>query len=66
MTNAAEEPSVEEFGDFLVLLAENGLADEVGSWVSDQVGNRPSPASSCSPCWTPTTWRPPLRRQVCR
>ncbi|MGW1411532.1 YidB family protein [Streptomyces sp. NPDC002403] len=40
MTNTAEEPSVEEFGDFLVLLADMGLADEVGSWVSDQVGNR--------------------------
>ncbi|MFE4055165.1 YidB family protein [Streptomyces sp. NPDC059096] len=40
MTNAAEEISAEEFGDFLVLLADKGLADEVGSWVSDQVGNR--------------------------
>ncbi|MFD8421786.1 hypothetical protein [Streptomyces sp. NPDC059466] len=40
-TNAAAQPSVDEVSDFLALLADSGLADQAGSWVSDQVGNQP-------------------------
>lgn len=40
-TESSERLGAIDLGRFLVVLADNGFADEVGSWVSDSVENLP-------------------------
>ncbi|KUN40467.1 hypothetical protein AQJ30_07430 [Streptomyces longwoodensis] len=39
--SAATEVTADSLGNLLMFLAENGYADQVGSWVSDAVENLP-------------------------
>jgi len=41
MTDVTDHINADELADLLLVLAENGFADQVGSWVSDAIENQP-------------------------